>query len=94
MSAREWESARVIDGERYVRADEADRAADWLNDVMDGWARRGTDAENRLREAVEALRKLEHGWKDFYDRNVGAWDVNTHGPLTLGNYVRSVVGSQ
>lgn len=45
----------------------------------------------RLEVEVERLRDvlaaLGSGWKDFYDRNVGAWEAEHDEPLTLANYV-------
>jgi hypothetical protein len=45
-----------------------------------------TDAD-RLAEAEEALQNIA-SWKDFYDRNVGAWDEDRYGHLTISAYAR------
>lgn len=42
--------------------------------------------------AVEALEHVAN-WKEFYDRNVGAWDESQYGRLTIGSYARSVLAS-
>lgn len=54
-------------------------------DVM--YRKRVAEVE-RLREGLAAL---ESDWKDFYTCNVSAWEVEHDEPLTLANYVHSIL---
>lgn len=78
-----------------VEAMSADEQAMFWRSLAEDAVRMLTVERNVYREAIEALEALGHGWKHFYDRNVGAWAREHDGePLTLANYVRYVVGGR